>query len=62
MAGNKPQMEARIAQLEAKVAAQERQIAELLKSVAQTRALKVEPKKPSYNFAADEPILYRWSG
>ena len=46
-------MEARIAELEAKVAAQERQIAEL------TRLLKVQ-KPPTYNFAADEPQLYRW--
>ena len=50
-------MEARIAQLEAKVAAQERQIAELLKVV---KSLQPMIAVPSYNFAEDEPQLYRW--
>jgi hypothetical protein len=55
---NTPKMEARIAQLEAKVATQERQIAELV------RLLKVQTaaEKSRYNFADDEPTLYRWTG
>lgn len=50
-------MEARIAALEAKVAAQERQIAELLKVITKQKI-----KAPAYNFADDEPQLYRWGG